>query len=119
MTVRALAHAASAFHAPNVLLFGSAEELQRTLAEPGLSGAALLSDGIPAIELEPVTDVVANSRAAIIEVRTAGWDGVSGSPLSAACRGVISGFGENGLWTAVALLEEESRVPAAPSAADS
>ena len=39
-----------------------------------------------------------------IEVRSARWDGTSPSPLSAACRGVISGFGTRAIATAVSLV---------------
>lgn len=72
-------------------------------------GAAvvLVSDGIAERDVATVAGAVAASRATVIEVRAAGWDGQTPSPLSAACRGVISGFGERGVVRAVELLRRE------------
>lgn len=115
MTVQVFAPMDSPIRGAEVVSFGSSAELERLLAEPALTGAVLLSDGIPAADHDAIAGVVASSEVSVIEVRVAGWDGVSGSPLSAACRGVISGFGENGVWRAFALLQETAR----PSPEDS
>ncbi len=83
-----------------VVRYGSAEE-----AEAGLAGDAegyvILSDGLAASELARVAHAVAAVRGACIEVRSDRWDGSTPSPLSAACRGVISGFGVGGVVEAV------------------
>jgi 3-dehydroquinate dehydratase len=53
-----------------------------------------------------VADFVRERHIVCVEVRLQKWDGFSPSPLSAACRGVIAGFGEAGLAAAVRFLED-------------
>ncbi|MBI2766223.1 MAG: hypothetical protein HYX53_09960 [Chloroflexi bacterium] len=72
--------------------------------ESGFAGAVLLSDGIAGTDLEAVAAAVRRARKPVIEVRNHGWDGMMPSPLSAACRGVISGFGPAGVQAALAVL---------------
>lgn len=82
-------------------------------ATPAEAAAILAADPSPAVILTDTLDAAAQETIAgalrdhtrpCIEVRSARWDGVSPSPLSAACRGVISGFGTNALATAAALV---------------
>ena len=85
------------------LTYGAALDLVvslRALANP----AVILSDGLAEDALDAVAAAVRDHSAACIEVRLERWDGHTFSPLSAACRGVISGFGMNGVGAAVSLL---------------
>lgn len=66
--------------------------------------AAICTDGLAAEDLPALAAAIAAHAAPCIEVRTAPWDGESGSPVAAACRGVISGFGAQGLRRAAELL---------------
>jgi 3-dehydroquinate dehydratase len=66
-------------------------------------GAIIVSDGIAAEELDAVAAAVRGWTGTCIEVRGAAWDGTTFSPLSAACKGVISGFGDDGLRRALEL----------------
>jgi 3-dehydroquinate dehydratase len=45
--------------------------------------------------------------AQVVEVRFTRWDGEEHSEVSAACRGVIAGFGMEGVAAAVGLLVQE------------
>lgn len=87
-----------------VVPYGSAADAVAALAQAS-AAAVVVSDALE----EPSVGVVAAAvRAAgkpVIEVRSERWDGQTFSPLSAACRGVISGFGADGISTAVAALE--------------
>ena len=65
---------------------------------------ALCSDGFRPAWLEPVAAAIRARAAPVIEVRLQRWDGVTQSPVSAACRGVISGFGARGVDAAVSVL---------------
>jgi len=51
-----------------------------------------------------IAEAVAAVGGVVIQVEQEAWDGQSHSPLSAACRGVITGFGIAGVSAAVALL---------------
>ena len=86
-----------------VALYGSAGELSQQL-RGSFDGAVLVSDGIAEGDLGEVASAVAASGRPVIEVRTERWDGKSPSALSAACRGVISGFGRAGVGAAVEAL---------------
>lgn len=66
--------------------------------------AVICTDTIPPDESESVVTAIRERTAPCIEVRLAGWDGESHSPISAACRGVISGFGPAGVVRAADLL---------------
>ncbi len=65
--------------------------------------AVLWSDALSQSDLPTVAAVIKQRASAVIEVRAARWDGETTSTLSAACRGVISGFGEAGIAAAVRL----------------
>jgi hypothetical protein len=68
--------------------------------------AVICSDGFDEGWLEPLGAAVRGRPAAAIEVRGERWDGHSHSELSAACRGVISGFRAGGVSAAIAALRE-------------
>lgn len=70
--------------------------------------AVLLSDGLADADLAVVGAATKARGAPVIEVRSGRWDGETQSPVSAACRGVISGFGVAGIAAAVALLVREA-----------
>ncbi len=69
-------------------------------------GLVLCSDGFSAAEREQVAAAVAAASAAVVEVRSESWDGETHSPLSAACVGMIAGFGLAGVSAAAALLRQ-------------
>lgn len=70
----------------------------------GSSGGVVLdSDGLSDDTLASVAAAIRERAGACIEVRARAWDGESHSPLSGACRGVISGFGAAGIREAIAL----------------
>lgn len=66
--------------------------------------AVICTGGLAPEDLEPLAAAVAAHPAPCIEVRNDAWDGESHSPVAAACRGVISGFGVAGIRRAVELL---------------
>jgi len=69
----------------------SAGALVEALRAPA-GGAVLVSDGLPPSWLPLAVAAVRGARYPVIEVATAAWDGRTHSLLSAACRGVVSGF---------------------------
>jgi 3-dehydroquinate dehydratase len=74
----------------------------------GSAGPVVLdSDGLGDDTLAAVAAALRERSGPCIEVRARAWDGESHSPVSAACRGVISGFGVAGIRAALALLLEE------------
>lgn len=90
---------------PDTLLlpYGTALDLivsLRAVANP----AVIWSDGVDDDAVDAVAAAVRDHNAACIEVRAERWDGASFSPLSAASRGVISGFGIGGVGAAAAVL---------------
>ena len=87
-----------------VLRYTSAHEAATALrARTG--PAVFLSDGLQEPELEEVAQAVRGGPVvAVIEVRAQRWDGRTWSPVSAACRGVISGFGLRGVDAALRAL---------------
>lgn len=85
-----------------IIPYGSALDLAVSLRAT-TNPAVILSDGLDDGELEPVAAAVRDHSAPCIEVRAERWDGESFSPLSAACRGVVSGFGAAGIAAAAAL----------------
>lgn len=68
------------------------------------AAAIIVSDGFSEAQLAELAAAVRTSGIVAVEVRTARWDGQTPSPLSAACRGVISGFGEAGIAAALGFL---------------
>lgn len=82
-------------------------------ATPADAAAILAADGSPTVILSDALAPAAQETLAAalrarprpcIEVRGERWDGHSPSPLSAVCRGVISGFGVASIVTAIGLL---------------
>ncbi len=82
--------------------YAGADGLANGLARD-FAAAVLVSDGLLADDLEQAAEAVRGCGRPVIEVRSERWDGATSSPLSAACRGVISGFGPAGVQAAVAL----------------
>ncbi len=83
----------------------------RTCAASGEVAAALRQaggdvvlcvDGLP--DAEMIAGAVRTVEATVILVEPGPWDGETHSPVSAACAGVIAGFGIAGVSAAVALL---------------
>jgi len=66
--------------------------------------AVVCTDGLDAEDLDSLAAAIRGRSATCIEVRSDGWDGESPSPVSAACRGVVSGFGSHGIRRAAELL---------------
>jgi 3-dehydroquinate dehydratase len=73
----------------------------------GAVPAVIWSDGLFEDDPTEIAPLVRARAAATIEVRADRWDGRTPSHLSAACRGVISGFGVDGVKRAVELLRSE------------
>ena len=69
--------------------------------------AVIVSTGLPEPGLRAVAEAVRAHPAPCIEVQDGRWDGESHSPLSAACRGVIAGFGAAGITRALEALTSE------------
>lgn len=86
-----------------VLPYGTALDLIVSLRAIG-NPAVIWSDGVDDDAVDAVAAAVRDHGAACIEVRAERWDGASFSPLSAACRGVISGFSVGGIRAAAGLL---------------
>lgn len=80
--------------------YTTAEEVVAALRGE-FSVAVLVSDALPADHLDEVARAVRAARAPVVEVQSARWDGESHSPVSAACRGVIAGFGLSGVREAL------------------
>lgn len=87
-----------------VVAGSTAAEAVRALGK-SFSAAVVVSDGLAGEGLVAVAAAVAACGRPVIEVRSGRWDGVEPSPLSAACRGVISGFGMAGVREALRVLE--------------
>jgi 3-dehydroquinate dehydratase len=64
----------------------------------------LVTDGLDTEDLDTLAAALRDRAAPCVEVRSAAWDGETHSPVSGVCRGVISGFGPNGIRRAVELL---------------
>lgn len=75
--------------------------------------AVVVTDGLDAEDLDTIASAIRQRRGRCIEVRLAGWDGETQSPVSGVCRGVISGFGTDGIRRAVDLLAREAGQPTA------
>jgi len=80
--------------------YTTAEEVVAALRGE-FAAAVLVSDGLPADKLEEVAKAIRAASAPVVEVQSARWDGESHSPVSAACRGVIAGFGLSGVREAL------------------
>ena len=74
----------------------------------GATGDVVLCDDGLEGSAEDVAAAVAAVDGAVIQVKQGPWDGENHSPVSAACAGVIAGFGRGGVGAAVALLREDA-----------
>ncbi len=84
-----------------VVRYKNAVEVAAAIAG-GSGPAVILSDALH----DPdgvVASAVRNSGRPCIEVRSQRWDGETPSPLAAACRGVVAGFGVAGVIAATKL----------------
>jgi hypothetical protein len=92
---------------PNTRRYRTAADIVKALAAARDNGepesAIIVSDAIAPGDFDIVAEAVRAWPGRCVEVRSAAWDGRTLSPLSAACRGVISGFGEAGLQRALEL----------------
>ena len=80
---------------------GSSGEVADALRQAG-GDVVLCVDGLP--DAEVIAGAVRTAEATVILVEPGAWDGETHSPVSAACTGVIAGFGIAGVGAAVALL---------------
>ncbi len=90
-----------------VVRYTTVADIQAALAS-GAGPVILRSDGLDDSSVTAAAHAVRAAAMTVIEVRSERWDGASYSELSAACRGVISGFGADGILAALALLEREA-----------
>lgn len=98
-----------------VVACGSAADMVAAL-QGSPAPVVVVTDGLAGEDLDTVANAIRPRGQSCIEVRSTRWDGESPSPVSAACRGVISGFGPNGLAAAAALLTPESESARTPAA---
>ncbi|MCC6383111.1 MAG: hypothetical protein IT304_11450 [Dehalococcoidia bacterium] len=68
--------------------------------------ALLLSDGLDAEGEAAVAAAVRASGRPVVEVQSVRWEGERHSPLTAACRGVVAGFGAHALAAVLRSLQE-------------
>ncbi|MFN0095744.1 MAG: hypothetical protein ACKVVT_13330 [Dehalococcoidia bacterium] len=101
-----IAHDAVSDPAVKVRGYRTFQDVLAALGAPA-DAVVLLSDLVPETNRMIIAGAVKQGGRPVIEVRSERWDGESDSPLSAACRGVISGFGLAGIEAAVALLRRE------------
>ena len=89
-----------------VVMWRSGEDLVRTLgaAAEGLAGVVLMSDGLPPDQVTAVVETVRMCRVPVVEVLGGQWDGFSRLDLAAVGKGMVSGFGVDGVWAAATAL---------------
>ncbi|MEO8539012.1 MAG: hypothetical protein ABI577_04665 [bacterium] len=68
--------------------------------------AVLVTDGLDAEDLDSLAAALRERSGPCVEVRLAAWDGETHSAVSGVCRGVISGFGQNGIKRAIDYLSK-------------
>ena len=108
MTIRVIAPAATelpAVEGAEVVRYKTAAEAVSALT--GTSHAVLVSDALPAEDLSRMAEAIRSGGVTVVEVHSERWDGETHSPLTAACRGVIGGFGTGAVRYAVELLNGE------------
>lgn len=66
--------------------------------------AVLVTDGLDAEDLDTLAAALRERQGQCIEVRYGAWDGETHSAVSGLCRGVISGFGADGVRRAAEYL---------------
>ncbi len=87
----------------NVVHYESSEQLAGLLASNGNDPVVIMTGDLSSEDQEIVAAAIREHSLRAVEVRAERWDGFSASPLSAACRGVIAGFGANGIPAAIAV----------------
>lgn len=87
----------------SVVRYHTAQEAMREFAGSA-DAVVIVSDALRPEDLPAVADAVSASNKRCVEVRGERWDGTTFSPLSAACLGVVSGFGQAGVVRAVEFL---------------
>lgn len=90
-----------------VIAFPTTDAALAALAMPH-DGVVIVTDTLPESDLPRVAAAIRANAKPAIEVRSERWDGDAFSRISAACRGVISGFGPNGLLAAAELLSSQT-----------
>ena len=90
-----------------IVSYGSAGDLVSKLLAHDGGPVVIDSTGIDDEGQRAVATALREHGLICIEVRRERWDGFSPSPLSAACRGVIAGFGDAGIAAAVRLFAEQ------------
>ncbi len=93
-----------------VITYPTTDDALAALAMPH-DALAMVTDTLLESDLPRVADAIRANAKPAVEVRSQRWDGDAFSPISAACRGVISGFGPNGLLAAAGLLLGEITNP--------
>ncbi len=68
--------------------------------------AIIVTDGLEIEDLDALAGAIRERGAICIEVRSARWDGETQSPVSAVCKGVVSGFGTLGIARAAEQLAQ-------------
>ena len=116
---------AEASNGGTVLVFGNQRVASAISKEPGVTflddidrlltelangvsvlGFVIWAEAVPGPDTGRLIDAIKASEHRCVEVRAERWDGRTPSPLSAACGGVISGFGVGGLLAAVRLVRQ-------------
>lgn len=64
--------------------------------------AVLLADGLD--DTDSVAEAVRHTGKPVVVVYAEQWDGFAPLPLAAVCKGVVSGFGVQGVWAAARAL---------------
>lgn len=100
--------AGSAEHLANesdikVVEYESSAQLAAMLGSSGNDPVVIVAGEISIEDQENIAAAIRAHSLRAVEVRAERWDGFSASPLSAACRGVIAGFGANGIPAAIAV----------------
>jgi len=93
-----------------VITYPTTEDALGALAIPH-DALVIVTDALPEADLPRLAAAIRSNAKPAVEVRSQRWDGDAFSPISAACRGVISGFGPNGLLAAANLLLGEMTNP--------
>jgi 3-dehydroquinate dehydratase len=88
-----------------IATYSGTDDLLKALRDSA-GPAVLWSDSTPAGSLEAIAEAIRERAGPVIEVRRDRWDGETYSPLSGACRGVISGFGALGVREALRVFSE-------------
>jgi 3-dehydroquinate dehydratase len=77
------------------------EDVVPELATAGahqLAAVVFESDGLRGDDVPAVVEAVQGCAVPVVEVRGNQWDGFTRLELAEACKGVVSGFGVEGVW---------------------